>query len=211
MEPLPASIRQQFIDGIFLHDKQLIASNVKYQLWSRIFWSVVLLGIVLLMIYEAITQPIWPNLTIIRDNWPSSLLLIALILGWYIGIGYLLYEAMARIVLLNGQRQERVAQARGICHYGILLTDEGLAIRLPTRPFLRKREFFWRKTAVTSASSFLKRDNRNVGHWHVRISYINEKGAETSTSFPYDEFQCRHVDQLTERMDQWLSDEFQDL
>ncbi len=211
MEPLPASTRQQFIDGIFLHDEQLIASNVMYQLWSRIFWSVVLLSIVFLMIYEAITQPIWPNLTIIRDNWPSSLLLIALICGWYIGIAYLLYESIARIVLLIGQRQEQAAQARGICHYGMLLTNEGLAIRLPTRPFLSKREMFWHKTAVISTSSFLKRDNRNIGHWHLRISYINEKGAETSTSFPYDEFQCRHVDQLTERMDQWLSNELQGL
>ena len=204
MEPLPETLRQQFTRGLFLHDPQLIPSNVKYKLWSRPFWGLVTLGITIFMLVQAIRQPIWPDPVVIRDNWPSSLLLLALILGWYVAIGYFLYWTVVRFALFIGQQQEQAAQARGVCRYGMLLTEEMMILRLPTRPFSKKREWIWEKTAVTGASGFLKRDNRNVGHWHLRISYINQKGVETSTSFPYDEFYCGHVDELAEGIEKWL-------
>lgn len=52
-------------------------------------------------------------------------------------------------------------------------------------------------------TNLLKQDNRNVSHWHLRISYINKKGAETSTSFPYDEFQSLDVSKLAEIIQRW--------
>ncbi len=204
MDSLPDAIHQQFLEGISLQDAAVMPSNVSYKVWSRLFGSLATTIITFFMLYQAMTQPIWPDWTIIAQNWPSSLLLLILILGWYIAIGYFMYWTWAHIVLLCGQRRERIAQANGGCHHGMWLMDEGMGIRLQRRPFTPKCELFLQKTAVTSASSFLKRDNRNVAHWHLRISYINKKGAETSTSFPYNEFQCRHVDQLTNVIQEWL-------